>query len=145
MLILFSCICYCVTVSDWQHCTTSTICGCISMTVLHLVYLIRHLEPKHLFQLQETSGDKWLNRPLSRSKSVKSLREMNAVLSRWPLHPDVSLCCLTHGKLQDLTKHRGHLYLNSAAWHTSQCLLTKTHMDYYNYIHPSYTSYWHKH
>ena len=57
---------------------------------------------------------------------MKSTRETNAVLSRCPLHPDVSLCCLTHGKLQDFTRHRGHLYLNADTWHTSQRLLKQT-------------------
>ena len=62
------------------------------------------------------------NQPLSRFKSVKSAREINAVLSRWPLHPDISLCCFTHCKLQDFTLHRGHRYLNVDSRHTSHSL-----------------------
>jgi len=58
---------------------------------------------------------------------VKLARDTNAVLSRWPLHPDVNLCCWTQVKLQDFTRHRGHLYLNAETWHTSQSLLEQTH------------------
>jgi len=75
-------------------------------------------------------SDKTHNWPLSRFRSVKSTRETNAVLSRWPLQPDVNLCRLTQGKLQDFTRHRGHRYLNTATSHTSQRLHKQTFICY---------------
>ena len=60
--------------------------------------------------------------PDSKCESFICFKGTNFSLSRFPLHPVSSLCCLEHDKLQVRRAQPGQQYLAAAAAHTSQTL-----------------------
>ena len=57
--------------------------------------------------------------------SPNSDNETNEVFCRWPVHEEISLCCLTQFKQQVLTLQQGHVYLELLILQISQVMIQK--------------------